>query len=114
MLASCGEEPGGPEVEMPATPVIVLRPTWAVVTEAYVRLRAGPEGGAPISGHLRRGDVAEITAINPAAEQVDGERRHWYELRNEQASGWVTEDTLEAYSSEYRARHASAQLGTGE
>ena len=92
---------------------MTLRPTWAVVSEAYVRLRAEPQMDAPIVGHLRRGDVARIDAIGTVVEQVDGERLYWYRLESGATSGWTLDRTLEEYGSEYRARNAADRFGEG-
>jgi hypothetical protein len=98
---------------MPPTPIVTLRPTWAVVTERYLRLRERPDGAAPISGHLRRGDVAAITAVSPVIELVDGERHFWFRVENHLVSGWVLDTSLEAYTSEDRARNAAKRLSGG-
>ena len=97
-------------VTLPPTPVIVLRPTWAAIREPYVRLRVDAQRDAGISGHLRRGEVAEITAISPIEERVDGELRYWYFLEGGVVSGWALDDALEAYGSEDRARNAAERL----
>lgn len=110
LISSCGRERSAPSVTLPPTPVVVLRPTWAVVTDPYVRLRADPDPDAPIAGHLRRGDVSQIVAINTAVQRVDGERHYWYRLHGDEASGWALDRAVESYGSEYRARNAARQL----
>jgi hypothetical protein len=115
MLASaCSGDRPADSVPLPPTPVVTLRPTWAVVTEPYLRLRALPDDGAPIAGHLRRGDVARIAAIDTVIEQVDGERHYWYRLEGDAVTGWALDNALESYGSEYRARNASERLGGGD
>ncbi|MFW6291454.1 MAG: hypothetical protein ACOC7V_03925 [Spirochaetota bacterium] len=89
---------------------MTLRPTWAVVAESYVRLRAEPAMDAAISGHLRRGDVARIDAIGTVVEQFDDERSYWYRLEAGSIAGWALDRALEAYGSEYRARNAAERL----
>ncbi len=101
-------------MRLPPTPVIVLRPTWAVIRQPYLRLRSDAQRSAGISGHLRRGEVAEITAISPIAERIDGELRYWYFLEGIEVSGWALDDALEAYGSEDRARNAAERLGARE
>ncbi|HKJ86754.1 MAG TPA: hypothetical protein VKA06_11795 [Spirochaetia bacterium] len=92
----------------------MLRPTWGVVREPYLRLRSEAHRDAGISGHLRRGEVAEIAAISPLSERVDGEIRYWYLLEGVEVSGWALDDALEAYGSEHRARNAAERLGARE
>jgi len=110
-LASCSGGSSRVAVNLPSTPLIVLRPTWAVVREPYLRLRTDSQRDAPISGHLRRNEVAEIRAISPIVERVDGEIRYWYFLEGVEVSGWALDDALEAYGSEHRARNAAERLG---
>ncbi|MFW6293888.1 MAG: hypothetical protein ACOC7V_16430 [Spirochaetota bacterium] len=98
-------------MSLPPTPVITLRPNWAVVREPYLRLRVDARREAGISGHLRRGEVAEITAISPISERVDGQLRYWFFLEGAEVSGWALDDALAAYGSEYRARDAAERLG---
>lgn len=98
---------------LPPTPVVALRPTWAVIVEPYLRLRSEPQTDAPIAGHLRRGDVARIAAIGTAVAQVDGERHLWYRLETEGASGWTLDGALESFASEHRARNAARRMGGG-
>jgi len=100
-------------VVLPPTPVISLRPAWAVVSEPYLRLRAEPDSSSPIAGHLRQGDVAEIVAISRVVARVGGERRYWYELQGGQVSGWALDSALESYATEQRAFNASRRLGGG-
>jgi len=113
-LGSCSEGRARVPVVLPATPVISLRPTWAVVAEPYLRLRAEPDSTASIAGHLRQGDVARIVAISPVVARVNGERRYWYQLAGNDVTGWALETALEAYGTEQRARNASRRLRGGE
>ncbi len=109
-IGACGPGDRSSSVSLPPTPVVTLRPTWAVVADPYVRLRAEPAMDAPISGHLRRGDVARIDAIGTVVEQLDDERSYWYRLETGSIAGWVLDGALEAYGSEYRARNAAERL----
>lgn len=109
-MGACDAPDSATPVSLPPTPVVTLRPTWAVVAEPYVRLRAEPAMDAPISGHLRRGDVARIDAIGTVVEQVDDVGSYWYRLESGSTAGWTLDRTLESYGSEYRARNAAERL----
>ena len=109
-VVSCSRGDAGRFVTLPPTPVVTLRPTWAVVTDSYLRLHAEPRSGAPIIGHLRRADVAEILEIGTTVARVDGEQRLWYRLAADGVSGWALDLSLDSYGSEYRARNAGARL----
>lgn len=112
LVTSCGNgRSNASSVILPPTSVVTLRPTWAVVTEPYIRLRAEPRRDAPIEGHLRRGDVAEIEAISTVVELVEDERHFWYRLTVGGTSGWVLDSAVESYGSEDRARSVSARMG---
>lgn len=100
-------------IDLPPTPVVALRPTWAVVTVPYLRLRTEPSAGAPIAGHLRRGEVAAIAAIDTSVARLDGDRHYWYRLERDGLVGWALDNAVESYGSEDRARNAARLLEEG-
>lgn len=110
LLAGCSGGRDEQRVRLPPTPVVSLRPTWAVVTVPYLRLRESASAEAGIAGHLRRGEVARILAVSTVAEQIDGERHLWFQLEAHSASGWALDMALESYGSEERARNAAQRL----
>lgn len=103
---SCAANVGDTEVVLPATPVISVRPQWAVANQLYTRVYAAPETGSSINGHLRLGDVASILAIT-ASVRADGLSELWYHVRMRGLEGWISGGSLEFYESERRANNAS-------
>lgn len=110
MLGGCSRGGDEERIRLPPTPVVALRPTWAVVTVPYLRLRTEPSVGAAIAGHLRRGDVAFIAAIDTSIARVDGDRHLWYLLERDGRSGWALDLAVESFGSEERARNAARLL----
>ncbi len=109
-LASCSHEGRPQRPALPPTAIAAVRPTWAVVTASYARLHTEPRTDAPIVGHLRRADVAEITAISTNGVRIGAVRHHWYLLEHETAGGWALGNRVELFGSESRARNASFRL----
>mgnify|MGYP006279093537 FL=1 len=110
VLVGCAEGRGEQRVRLPPTPVVSLRPTWAVVTVPYLRLRVDASDDAGIAGHLRRGEIARIRAVSTVAQQIAGERHLWFRLEADSASGWALDMALESYSSKERAQNAAQRL----
>ena len=109
-LGSCsrGDSPQTPV--LPPTDIAALRPTWAVVTDSYVRLHTQPRADAPIVGHLRHADVAAITAISANGVRIGARRHHWYLFEHETVRGWALDRHVEPFGSESRARNAAVRL----
>ena len=108
-LGGCGVK-AAPRVQLPATPVISVRPRWAVAITAYTRVRAQPTEDSAIRGHLRAGDVAEIVSIGATPALVDGRREYWHELSSDGLHGWVPGSDLRFYESRSRALNAARAL----
>ena len=111
-LGTAGCSPGVRDgrVRLPVTPVISVRPRWAVTTSTYVRVRVEPSTDAAINGHMRMGDVAEIRSISTRPYESGGTMDLWYEIDSDGLSGWVPGDSLEFYESQSRARNATSLL----
>ncbi len=99
-----------PAVELPSTSIIDTRPTWAVITVPYLRLRGGPSSDEAVVSHLRRGDIARIIAIDARVVNLQGVVGRWYHLVAGDAEGWALNTTLEALNSEARAQNVAARL----
>jgi hypothetical protein len=102
------------DVALPPTPVVTLRPTWALVRTPYLRLYTDTNSSSPIAGHLRSGDIAEISAIGTRLINIDGEAERWYLLQTEEARGWTPGAALELFTSQERARNATRNSSNGE
>ncbi|MBU8912835.1 MAG: hypothetical protein KOO61_02350 [Spirochaetales bacterium] len=111
-LAGCSQTPEEVQVNLPVTPVISVRPRWAVAVDAYVRVRAEPLTDSVIRGHLRTGDVAEIVSISTTVADVNGSRDTWYEVDVAGLRGWALGSTLEFYESQSRALNVAERQGS--
>ncbi len=107
LFPSCSPSDPYADIHLPSTPVITLRPTWALVDAPYVRLYEESDPTSPIAGHLRRGDVVRIAAISTDIIRVAGEEVRWFLLEHNAFRGWTTGTVLELFTSEERARSAA-------
>ncbi len=107
---SCARERSPNTPSLPPTPVAALRPTWAVVAGSYLRLHLEPLADAPVAGHLRFADVAEILAIEVGRTRRDGGFREWYLLERGSVTGWAPSPAVHPYGSYGRARDAAIRL----
>lgn len=106
VVLSCAANREDDKVVLPATPVISVRPQWAVANQLYTRVYAAPETSSSINGHLRLGDVASILAIT-ANVRSDGLSELWFRVQMRELEGWIPGGGLEFYESERRANNAS-------
>ena len=71
---------------------------WAVVKDAYVRLKEGPSDSTQDIDHLRRGSVYRLDAREFGAgddtARASG-RDVWYGIDVEGAKGWIRDSELE-------------------
>lgn len=107
-LGACSSGDAYEEVSLPTTPVVALRPTWALIRVPYLRLYEQRDANSSIVGHLRMGDIAEVVAIGTRVLRVDGRPQRWYLLNSGQAQGWTTGGPLELFTSQERARNAAS------
>ena len=105
-LSSCSRSGEG-SLKLQANPILTGGLGWAVVKDAYVRLKAGPADSTKDLDHLRRGSVFRLDARELGA-QSSGEREIWYSLESEGAKGWVREGELDVYASKAQAERAAA------
>jgi hypothetical protein len=105
-LPSCSRSGEG-SLRLQANPILTGGLGWAVVKDAYVRLKEGPADSAKDLDHLRRGGVFRLDARQLGA-QATGEREIWYALESEGAKGWVREGALDVYASKAQAEKAAA------
>ncbi len=108
-LAGCSRTPEESGVNLPTTPVISVRPRWAVAADLYVLVRAEPSVDSDIRGNLRIGDVAEIVSISTVTNDLRGPGNIWYEVEASGLRGWALGNALELYESRSRAVNAAVQ-----
>jgi hypothetical protein len=111
VLAMCAflacSRSGEGSLKLQANPILTGGLGWAVVKDAYVRLKEGPADSTKDLDHLRRGGVFRLDARRLGAS-ASGEREIWYELESEGAAGWVREAELDVYASRAQADKAAA------
>ncbi len=88
-IAGCSRSDPGASVVLEATRVVVLRPEWAVIADPYVRVHESPDRFSPILGHLRAGDVTEVTGLGTGLMVVDDRAYRWYRIDHPIVAGWV-------------------------
>jgi hypothetical protein len=109
-LASCGRRPAVERIELPPTPVLSIRSTWAVVTSPFLRMRAEPLANAAVLAHVRRGAVLEVLSRTDRREDLEQTNSYWYQVSYEGLRGWVFGAFLEIVDSKPRAESLAAEL----
>ena len=107
--SSCGRD-AGDSPELPATPVISTRESWAVVRNAYVRVLEEPAADAQIRGHVRRGVILAIEDRTPYLDKVDGQSGRWLAVRGQDVSGWIFGAYVDGYTTRAQAETAAGLL----
>ena len=107
LFLGCEREVPEEEVFLPPTPVISVRPYWAVATESYSRVHSRPDTQSTISGHLRRGDVTSVASISTRTDLSSGRTVLWYQIALDDLSGWIQGGSLEFFESRRRALNSS-------
>jgi hypothetical protein len=108
--ASCARRPTAERIELPATPVLSIRSTWAVVTSPLLRVRDEPLAKAPVLAHIRRGAVLEVLSRTDRKEELEQVSSYWYQVSYEGLRGWVFGAFLEVVDSKARAESLAAEL----
>jgi hypothetical protein len=106
---------GEASIKLPTNPILTGGLGWAVVKDAYVRLKESPSETARDLDHLRRGGVFSLDARNLGSDSsglsdksAQGSPTVWYGINSEGVKGWVLESELDIYSSQAQAEKAAA------
>lgn len=110
LLSACGRRQVVERIELPPTPVLSIRSTWAVVTSPFLRVRAEPLAKSPVLAHIRRGSVLEVLSRTERKEELEDASSYWYQVSYEGLRGWVFGSFLEIVDSKARAENLAAQL----
>ena len=110
LAVTAGCDRGADPVELPPTPVVSARESWAVVRRAYVRIQGEPAVGSSIQGHVRRGAILAVIERTPFLDTVDGQRDHWLSVAGDEISGWVFGAYVDTYTTVEQAQTASRVL----
>lgn len=90
--------------DLDTTPILSGGLGWALVSGAYVRLKADPGFGARDGDYARRGEILRVVAIDRAFSGRD--RGTWYKLEGDETGGWLHQSLLAVYPSLERALKA--------
>jgi hypothetical protein len=103
-------------LKLPANPVLSGGLGWALVKEAYVRLKEKPSDAAKDVSYVRRGEIYEISGRDfGAADPQSGQSpRLWYGVELKDSGGWLRESDIEVYASKDQAELAATRLATSE
>jgi hypothetical protein len=106
LFASCGGR-GEIELALDENPPLSSK-GWAVVAQAYVRVKDGPSSDSRDLGHLRKGTLAEILGSDRGTASKGADKGLWYKLKAEGLEGWVREAELGVFASKAQAERASS------
>jgi hypothetical protein len=114
-LSSCSRM-GESSLKLQANPILTGGLGWAVVKDAYVRLKESPSSSSRDVNHLRRGslyrlDARELGALDASARGAaskGGDPGIWYGLESDGVKGWVLEEELDIFASQVQAEKAAA------
>lgn len=104
LFVSCAKEQTVASLSLDSSPVISREQRVALVVDPYIALRDQPGDTGVTVSHARRGEVFLVQGKRSV--ETAGTRVLWISLEN----GWVTENSLQFYSSEARARAAGKRL----
>lgn len=110
LLSACGASNAGDEIEIPATPVISARESYAVIEQAYSPLHEEANSGSSIVAQMRRGSVVEIAGRTANREQLDGRLERWYRVRYVDSEGWTFGGWIAVFETSGRAENYARTL----
>jgi hypothetical protein len=113
-FASCTRF-GESSIKLPTNPILSGGLGWAVVKDAYVRLKESPSDSSKDLDHLRRGGVFVLDARKLGGDSADSSGKDslakptvWYGISSEGSKGWVRESELDIYASQAQAEKAAS------
>jgi len=109
-LGSCARRQAPERIELPPTPVLSVRATWAGVTSPVLRVRDEPLARAAVLAHIRRGAVLEVLSRTDRKEELEQASSYWYQVSYEGLRGWVFGAFLQIADSRARAESLAAEL----
>jgi hypothetical protein len=107
LAASCSRLGGG-TIKLDSNPPLSGGLGWAVVKDAYVRLKDAPSESAKDLDHLRKGLVLSLEARQLGLpDESTGKATFWFQIQTEGADGWVRGEELDVYASRGQAEKAA-------
>jgi len=96
-------------IQLPATSVLKVQTTWAVINAPHLRLREMPSNASRVIRYLKEGFVLEIISKSGTLETLEGEENYWYQITFDGLNGWVFGAYLDLYDSKEQAEAASRE-----
>ena len=109
-LLCCGGSGGTERVTLPATPVLSIRSTWAVVKSPLLRVRQEPSNQSIVLSHVRMGSLVEVLTKSDKEDTVENETAWWYRVDYQGLKGWVFSSYIEIFDSRSKAEQYAARL----
>jgi hypothetical protein len=104
-LSACRQQEEEPlTLELPSTPVLNVRSSWAVISSSHLRLRERPSVESSAVTTLWQNNVLEIISRDEKKQEVEGRSDFWYQVAYDGLQGWVFGAYLEMCESEAEAR----------
>jgi len=92
-------------INLPPTPIISNDQSWAVVTEAYLKVTGEMDRNSRIQATLRKGTILEILS-----SQIDRDTGNiWYRVRGDNLTGWVSSLSVKQFENREQAETASRE-----
>jgi hypothetical protein len=107
---SCRGSRNTERINLPTTPVLSIRSTWAVVKSTLLRVREEATSQSVVLSHIRMGAVIEILTRSDLAATIEGETDYWYRVDYDGLKGWVFGSYLEVFDSRAKADQYAASL----
>ncbi len=102
-LGACSASARSERVNLPPTPILTVRSTWAVVKSPLLRIREEPADKSAVLSHIRLGSVVEVIAKSDKEDTVEGESSYWFRVNYGGLKGWVFGSYLEVFDSKTKA-----------
>jgi hypothetical protein len=97
-------------IKLEANPPLSAGMGWALVKEAYVRLKESPSEASKDLDHLRKGLVIRLEGreLGPPDQAASTAKATvWYQIESEGVEGWVRDGELDIYASKAQAEKAA-------
>lgn len=107
---SCGKEEGMAPMELPATSVLTVQSTWAVITSSHLRLRDTPSTESKALTTLWQGSILEIISKTSTKDSADDQADYWYQINYDGLHGWVFGAYIMAFESREIAATEAGKL----
>ena len=107
---SCKEKKSDLSLNLPSTPIQIIKDNWGVVTNPVLRIRQTHEITAKPIYTLWKGAVFQVHRRLETKEIIDENENFWYEIKYSGIQGWVFGSYIQIFDSEKKAISVSKEL----